>query len=286
MVIMSTFSERKGLKDKPTLQVDGISDRLKNKLWNCFYILIKNGFHYDPAGYQETRLKQWAHILVVDRLMCMYFSIRKNQIPSDSDEKLELLESELDKSTWNEFYDFFEYVILNLEQEQKSNFIKEINSALINENSGYRLSNGIFIPIISKEELNEIKMAESSGVSTVEEHLQKAKEYISASKKMPDYRNSVKESISAVETQVRIIMNNNKTLSENLKSAGLKLHPAIKDALVKLYAYTSDAPGIRHGNKISSPDSISLKEARFMLVICSSYINLIKTICKDKLNEK
>lgn len=272
---MNAFSKRRGLK-KNLIQLEGMSESLKNKLWNCFYKLIKNGFHLDPGGYHEPRLKQWAHVLVVEKIMCDHFSIKINQIPLNPDEKLELLEGKLSELSWNEAYDFFEYTISHLKGLKKANFIKEVNTSLIYGNSAYRISDGIFIPIVSMEELNEIESASKSKITQVEDHLQKAKEYLSPSKEKPDYRNSIKESVSAIEALVRIIENNDEELSKNLKKAKLNMHPTFKEALSKIYAYACDASGVRHGHKISSSSSPSLEEAKFILVICSAYINLIR----------
>jgi hypothetical protein len=52
-----------------------------------------------------------------------------------------------------------------------------------------------------------------------------------------------------------------------------KLHPAFKTALSKLYAYTSDEDGIRHA--ILDEPNVSFAEARFMLVACSAFANLL-----------
>jgi hypothetical protein len=68
-------------------------------------------------------------------------------------------------------------------------------------------------------------------------------------RKNPDYRNSIKESISAVESMAKIITSNDKaTLVDALRTLerGGKLHTALKDGFIKLYAYTSDEDGIRH----------------------------------------
>lgn len=68
-------------------------------------------------------------------------------------------------------------------------------------------------------------------------------------KKNPDYRNSIKESISAIEALCKIKTNDDKaTLRKalNLIEQKYGLHPALKGAFEKLYGYSSDADGIRH----------------------------------------
>ena len=54
------------------------------------------------------------------------------------------------------------------------------------------------------------------------------------------------------------------------------MHPALKGGLLKLYGYTSDSGGIRHA--ISDGDNPpTYGEAKFMLVACSGFVNLLAT---------
>lgn len=74
-----------------------------------------------------------------------------------------------------------------------------------------------------------------------------------ADRQKPDYENSIKESISAVEAICCIITGetgSQATLGKTLKRLedhGVTIHPSMGQAFSKLYGYTSDADGIRHG---------------------------------------
>ena len=95
-------------------------------------------------------------------------------------------------------------------------------------------------------------------------------------RKKPDYRNSIKESISAVEAACNFITGEK---NSGLPAALRKieelhgLHPAFKDGLKKIYGYTSDADGIRHA--LSEVANVTEEDARFMLVICSAFANYL-----------
>ncbi len=95
-----------------------------------------------------------------------------------------------------------------------------------------------------------------------------------SSRTNPDYRNSIKESISAVESlALQIAKDNSGTLGAILKrfEASKKLHPALKTAFSSLYGYTSDANGIRHA--LLEEPNLSKADARFMLICCSAFIH-------------
>jgi len=64
------------------------------------------------------------------------------------------------------------------------------------EFSGYIFVSGKVMPRISNIEISEIERAMNSPLDSVNEHLKQALSLISK-KENPDYRNSIKESISA-----------------------------------------------------------------------------------------
>lgn len=93
----------------------------------------------------------------------------------------------------------------------------------------------------------------------------------------PDFENSIKEAITAVEAICQIITNNKATLSAALKQLsknGVNIHPALQSAFEKLYAFTSDAGGIRHADGLRSTKA-TFEEAKYMLVTCSAFVNYL-----------
>jgi len=113
---------------------------------------------------------------------------------------------------------------------------------------------------------------------SVSKHMTKALELYSDRKK-PDYENSVKESISSVESMCSIITglsggaatlgNTLKKLKEN----GVNIHPALENAFKQLYGYTSDSGGIRHGS--IEFVNVASEDAKYMLVSCSAFVNYL-----------
>jgi hypothetical protein len=98
-----------------------------------------------------------------------------------------------------------------------------------------------------------------------------------ADRNQPNYRGSIKNSISAVETVCRKLTGNNKATFgqalKRLKDAGIQLHPSLELAFGQLYGYTSDESGVRHA--MMDEDHLELEDARYMLVACSAFISYL-----------
>ena len=130
--------------------------------------------------------------------------------------------------------------------------------------------------IINDEEIKEIEEALDTKYSACSESINKALNLL-YNRDNPDYSNSVKESISAIEAICNIILGtNNATLGEALKRLeknGFEIHSAMKNAFISLYGYTSDKSGIRHNNGVD--ENTTFEEAKYMLVSCSAFLNYL-----------
>jgi hypothetical protein len=135
-------------------------------------------------------------------------------------------------------------------------------------------------PITSKEEISEMEEALETPFKTVNTHISNAIKLFSDGEN-PDYRNSIKESISAVEAICRLIVGKeNATLGQALdiikREGNIELHGALREAFDHLYGYASTADGIRHAFS-EEKISVDFDEAKFMLVACSAFVNYLKS---------
>lgn len=177
--------------------------------------------------------------------------------------------------------DFLLHEINNLRETEGKDipsFVQELNKEFERVNYGYRIINNRVIPITDPIEKEEIEKATNEVTDNVKEHLNKALHYLS-DKKTPDYRNSVKESLSAVEAFC-YKYTKKVTLTDSLKILDKKgvLHNQLKDAFDSLYYYSSAKnTGSRHGWAIEDNTFVpTYYEAKFMLVTCSAFINYIR----------
>lgn len=276
---MKSFSQRKGLKPaKSVIQVDSMDDDLKNRLWNAltmFYwdkveVIERGGFIKDITPFQ----------LLWDE----HFREPLDEMYPNWLETLLQIRDRFFNYMWNEVYDFVEFVANRFPNKPvNSAFMVLCNSILKEELSAYRFVGGLITPITTQEEITEIEEALSLQypLKLVANHIRSALDLFS-NKKSPDYRNSIKESISAVEALCKLIAGKRKaTLEQALKEIEKKvsIHTALKQAFIKLYGYTSDADGIRHA--LLDEPNLDSEDAKFMLVSCSAFTNyLISKSCK------
>ena len=153
---------------------------------------------------------------------------------------------------------------------------ERLEQRLRSENSFYQLFQGKFIPRLASEQRESLEAALKTS-DPVRIHLEAALRMLS-DRQQPDYRNSVKESISAVEAACQHLTGlKSATLGDALKrlDGQRPLHGAFRESLLKLYGWTSDEGGIRHA--IKDADEVERADAQFMLVACSAFVNYLMT---------
>jgi len=271
------FSQRHGYKPvKSVMQVRGIDQDLRNSLWNALDIFYWSGAK--PYELLESPYNREQKYLFT-ALSLNYFKQPIDTIPSGWRDAHQRIRKYFFSCEWSEVYDIVEFIANNYSNESlNERFMNYCNSILEREVSGYRFIGGAIAPITSEEEITEIEKAleTTDYLKPVTTHLKTALDFLS-DKENPDYRNSIKESISAVEAICRLITGSSQaTLGQALKviKGKITLHPALEDAFSKLYGYTSDADGIRHS--LLDESTIGFEDAKFMLVSCSAFINYLK----------
>lgn len=278
------FSKRLGIVPEKEIQIDSIDSALKNKLFNYFQSeLTCFGSSISISSYILNKLGE----------------ITLN----NGNDQLTVLKRFMNNGkgySWYDIYDIIEYFLQAVEHIPDRNFgydykynntygainkgkflslfSKTINSILEEEKSGYRLVNNEFRPITSEEEIASLTQSTANPFETVRTHMQKALSLYS-DRQNPDYENSIKESITAVESLCCIITGETgsqatlgKTI-KHLKDNGVTIHKAMEEAFGKLYGFASDADGIRHGG-IDFTNAQS-EDALYMLISCSAFVNYL-----------
>lgn len=209
-----------------------------------------------------------------------------SRYPCNDDTVFKMINKTIQENDYDDVLTLIEAVIqywdsyLNGQRRYQTKSIYEVANAIFQrEFIGYRFIDKQITPISDEFEVREIKQALENPYSSVYEHLSKANKLI-ADRSKPDYENSIKESISAVEALCEVltgITGKEATLGRMLKKLeenGVVIHSGLKAAFNSLYGYTSDANGIRHAGNIGGPAS-TFEEAKFMLVSCSAFVNYL-----------
>lgn len=271
---MALFSERYGyIKPSDVIIRERITPDIQNAICSCFDRL-------------EKRLNSTYQIL--DKQVWTYFLNKREADFTDQYGWHKIVSTNFildEKVEWFRKLDLIEFVLKQMAffrsripSQYVCGFAEELNSEFARLHFAYRIVSSEIVEITSKDEIVAVETALSKGTSTVRHHLNEALKLMSQ-RPTPDSRNSIKESISAVEAFCREKTGEStlgKALSK-LEDKGLKIPKMLKEAFDKLYAYTNQKDtGIRHalmdddGTYVPSSD-----EAMFMLVSCSAFINYL-----------
>lgn len=271
---MPRFSQRYGHTPlEQAFQRESVDKALRTKLWNVLKVTIWN--RYNHNDYQLREISQQIDMML-RRLWFNFFNKDLDTLPEFYDYgrgAYDQLKRHFLECEWFEVYNFIEEISLDSGGLLNDKTREFINQVLEEQNAAYRFVGKEIAEITDQQEIDAIEDGLEHPEKPVRIHLEAALRMLS-DKQAPDYRNSVKESISAVEAACRLVNGNaSTTLGDALKKIR-NLHPALSKAFNQLYGYTSDASGVRH-SLIDEPN-ITYADAKFMLVACSAFVSYLK----------
>lgn len=279
------FSERYGyVKPADVLKRAFLDKEGIMALCNCFDHLAKwfNRYDVDRGNrYDESYTE------MEERIWCFHLNQRRDDFYGYNSHKIVATEYLLsEKNEWYLKFDLIEYSISSLRKlmpDGDRGYLQIVNAfiALLNNtfkrlNYAYRVVDDQIVEITDQEEIAAIEEAIHQ-TSSVKTHLSEALKHLS-NRPEPDYRNSIKESMSAVEALCREITGET-TLGPALtalKKNGIEIPTFLQSGIEKLYVYTNDSrTGIRHA-LMNDAEVPAFEEAKYMLVTCSAFVNYIQ----------
>lgn len=205
------FSERHGyMEPTPMLEKEDLPDGLRNNIWNVIWTTYSFNLINDNDGYLDN----------FDGLSLMlrrkYFKRPFDERPKFPSLELKLIQSHYFDLKFPEFYDFLEMmasdeVASNYDDgyKRRSDLIYRCNVVFEEEKAQFRFINNLVTPITSQLEIEEIELAANTDIDEAKKHIKSSiKQYRDRSN--PNYRNSIKDSISAVEATFRSITKKNR----------------------------------------------------------------------------
>ena len=261
------FSERNGITPSKAIIYNSISRSCKNRVINLINMMFQN--------YLDAKEIKALYINILDEFGIKIDTyIISNKAESLYEYLIDKFNELWEKVSWNQCFDVLE--IMLQEEYYDIDFKCEINEIFEEEKMGYRIIVDQIVDITNESEIEEIEEAIDSNFNIVNNHIQKSLELYS-DRKNPDYKNSIKESITAVESMCCIICGEKVELGKalgRLEKNGIYIHGAMKNGFQALYGYTSDESGIRHGG--IEDKEVTEEDAKFMLITCSAFVNYLK----------
>jgi len=254
------------------LQKEWMDDGLKNALWNAAYRRFWM-YYADHPGQPAASIFE-GRLLIA--LWTEHFNRALDELNPFFHPALGAIKKGFVASDWASVYDFVEFIAnYDIVNRSSGPFIADCNTVLEKHLSAYRFVGTTLAPITSDEEIAAIEQAVTQGgrFGPVAVHVQTALTRL-ADRAAPDFRNSIKESISAVEAACQIITGDpTATVGKALKQIGV--HPALEKGFSAIYGYTSDAQGIRHA--LLEEPNVDVDDAKFFLVSCAAFANYLIT---------
>lgn len=281
------FSERIG---KPTcittVQLNEFDDhtrtQISNQLFKLLDYIFSNQDEYSVGMYQDPASNMGSDFCKALRADVLGYSVFLHSFDIIRwDREFDRIDNVIAQAPYNEVLDVIEYCYYWVTHRSdpliKTTWKNAFNMLFRQEYVGYRFVSDQIVPVTDELEIREIEQACKTPFDGARTQLQKALGFLS-DRENPDYKNCVKESISAVESVCKVISGNEKaTLKDALNSLisnGMNIHGSLKSATLALYGYASDEGGIRHAER-ETESTVTFEEAKFMMVTCSATVNYL-----------
>ena len=270
---MASFSERHGYKPvRSVIQREELDGETRIDVWNTIAV-VRNLL--DDA-YDTTK----DNLLMA--LWVWHYRKPRDEQPNDS-EMWKRIKYVILEDTWIEVFDLLEGFVRYLKANVTNRYLSlpslvvtGLNNRFESDLVGYRFIADEITPVDSAAEAEAVDqgLGDSSAVAGARHSLERAIELL-ADRQTPDYPNSIKESISAVEAVVKVVAGEGQLGAglKKLEDKGLTIHPALKEAWLKMYGWTSDAAGIRHAGIDAADADQAL--AKYALVTCSAFVSYL-----------
>lgn len=270
-----TFSERNGIATLKELQIEDMDKDLFTSLWICLEDLFDELWH-EAYKYDSPRSKYRDFLCFI---WTEFFKRPKNELIHFNEHRIvhAAIKNKYDHFSWDRVYSLLEFVARVLQMYKKSKvdeFKAHCNHVLERENSGWRFVSNEIARIVEPCEIQCIEQVFEGVGKESANHLRQMLLNFSQ-KPEKDFRGCATEAILALEAYAREVAGEkSKILSDLCAGEKLPLHKTLRKSLGLLYAFANDE--IRHAEKQGS-DEVDYETAKFMMLQCTSYINLIKS---------
>lgn len=270
-----SFSEREGITSLPVAyELEDLSYEVRNEIK---YILDEELNKYFGYYRGNAELPDWQKVFKDWHVQFLKLPVEAFYPDNTRYQLLGLLSS----APYNQVLDVLEFFI-NHKMLINHIFANEISDLFEREQVAYLLikrneSQKIFVPRATKEEgtayLRALESLDSDLFCGARKNLVEAGYHLTKK----EYSKSVRESIHAVESVIRVLTSNRSVnYSDGLRELSKKftLHRALCEGFIKLYGFASNEDGVRHSS-IDGIESVEEETAFYFLGACASFVTFV-----------
>lgn len=286
------FSHRFGFD--PEYKNEPISKDAPNWLKSLFFLNVLEPLLYiDGDSRQKNEESKPLGVKDLIERLCAENGQETDSEDYDSWSCWDALKCRLMNLEWYQFYDFVEITAIKIKENEIEyssdwdnsrfesfmfpSYRKKVNDLFLQHKIQWKLSDGgkleTSLPKDLETRVSAIDSTLQDKFEPARVHYSKARSYILSPSKDPE--NSIKESVSAVESVCKTIYPKCATLGDALKAMKREqlIAPMLVTVFEKFYAYTNAEPAVRHGsNKMSGVDEM---DAELALHMSAAFIRTI-----------
>ena len=267
-----TFSQAQGIHPLPQpLELGQLPMPVRNLLWSRIY----DDLHSNHAlAFRESRVLggDWPRLLGDYHVRFLYRPLDEfsDDLKSNSSNIKDLVLTQ----PYNVVFDFLQFLMRH--RFSPRGLEKFVNSVFKQFMCAYTVvdEGPTIVPLSLPEQAESTKRSFQTLSEKVfagaRQHLVESAQLINAGKPAA----SVRESIHAVESVARCLDERSSTslkpALDALSKKNVKLHPAFKMGVERLYGYTNDEDGIRHA-QLGHDVSVAMEDAVFMFGACAAF---------------
>jgi hypothetical protein len=286
------FSHRFGFD--PEYKNEPISNDAPKWLKSLFFLNVLEPLLYidGDSRQQNTESKPIGIKDLIERL-CAENCQEADSEDYDSWSCWDALKCRITGLEWYQFYDFVEIVAMKVKEKEIDynaafdssrfesflfpSYRQKVNELFSQHKIQWKLNEAgkleTSLPKDLETRVSAIDSALQDKFEPARVHYSKARSFILSPSKDPE--NSIKESVSAVESVCKTIYPNCATLGDSLKAMKKEklISPMLITVFEKFYAYTNAEPAVRHGSdKMSGVDEM---DAELALHMSAAFIRTI-----------
>lgn len=268
-----TFSQRHGHEPMPErLDLEQLPKRARTLLWDVLYQYTRR--QMDQNGNWKYR-RQWE--MIFEELSTEHHQLTLEEADGiDIFDAIHRCKQSIYDEPFNRVLDLVERIMRH--RSCPDVFCNDMALAFSKAQLPYTVvlsEQPTIVPAFSEEEGKAISAGLHdtgiAGLSGARAYLKKAAEQI----RRGEFRDSVRESICAVESACRRLKEKDMTNAVRALERDGMVHPALGSAFVKLYGYASNEEGVRHALKESDKTNVRREEAAFMLSACAAFCSYL-----------